>query len=56
MITNQSAIGKYCFDEQIDKIKHDLRLCMCCGVCVTKCECRKCSDVISGCINVSHLV
>ena len=44
------------FDEQTDKTKCTLRLCMCCDVCATKCECGKCSDAISGCINFSYLV
>ena len=29
---------------------------MCCDIGAAKCDCGECSDVISGCINFSHLM
>ena len=44
------------FDEQTDKTKRNLKLCMCCDICSSKCVCGRCSDEITGCINFTHLV
>ena len=53
---NKSECRREVLYKDFDNVRHNLRLCMCCDICAAKCECGKCSDVTSGCINFSHLV